>query len=133
MPNITSHAPGSFCWIELGTNDAPAAKSFYTSLFGWTVNEFPMGPNETYSIFQKNGADCAAMYQMPADMAGMPPNWLSYVAVTSADEACAKAKSLGGSIYKEPFDVMDSGRMAVIADPQGAAFAVWEPKSHPGI
>ena len=61
-----------------------------------------------------------------------PPNWLSYVAVKSADEAAAKASSLGGHLMMEPFNVMDLGRMAMIIDPQGAPFAIWEAKKNPG-
>ena len=133
MPKTTSHPPGSFCWIELGTTDASSARSFYTSLFGWTVNEFPMGPSGIYSIFQKNGGDVAAMYEMGGEMQGMPPFWMSYISVADADAACEKARGLGGNIHKDAFDVMDKGRMAVIADPQGAAFAVWQPKASIGV
>ena len=134
MPNFEKHDPGTFCWIELATTDGPGAKKYYESLFGWTTNENEMGGElGTYYIFQKNGRDCAAMYQMGKDMAGMPPNWMSYVAVASADEAAAKAKSLGANVMMEPFDVMDFGRMAVLFDPQGAAFSLWEAKANIGL
>jgi uncharacterized protein len=133
MPKTDSHAPGTFCWIELATTDGQAAKSFYTSLFAWTVIEHDMGPGGIYVIFQKDGADAAAMYQIPPDMKGMPPNWLSYVAVADADATSAKATSLGGSVISGPFDVMENGRMAVMSDPQGASLAVWQAKSHPGV
>ena len=134
MPNFEKHDPGTFCWIELATTDAPGAKKYYTSLFGWTTNENDMGGEfGIYYIFQKNGRDCAAMYQMGAQQAGMPPNWMSYVCVSSADAAAEKAKSLGGNVVMPPFDVYDFGRMAVFFDPQGAAFSVWEPKSNIGV
>ncbi len=48
MPNIEIHAPGSFCWFELGATDQNAAKQFYSSLLGWTGTDSPMGPNEFY-------------------------------------------------------------------------------------
>jgi predicted enzyme related to lactoylglutathione lyase len=131
--NDNAHAPGTFCWIELGTSDAAGARAFYTQLFEWGVNEFPMGEMGTYYIFQKNGADSAAMYQIGPQQEGMPPNWLSYVAVASADAATEKAKSLGGSVIHGPFDVYDMGRMTVLQDPQGAMFAVWETKTHRGV
>ena len=131
--NAKAHPSGTFCWIELGTSDAAAGRAFYTQLFGWTVNEFPMGEMGTYSIFQKDGKDAAAMYQIGPQQQGMPPNWLSYVSVDSADSAVEKAKSLGGNVIHGPFDVYDMGRMAVIADPQGAMFAAWETKSHAGV
>jgi predicted enzyme related to lactoylglutathione lyase len=133
MPKVTAHGPGTFCWIELGTSDAGGAKAFYTGLFGWDVSETPMGENETYYIFKKDGADTAAMYQMGAQMQGIPPNWLSYVAVSDADGSVDQAKRLGGNVMNGPFDVMDFGRMAVIADPQGAAFAVWQARTNIGV
>ncbi len=133
MPELNSHQPGTFCWLELGTSDAAAAKNFYTSLFGWSVNEQSMGEMGTYYMFQQNGRDCAAMYQMGPDMQGIPPFWLSYVAVADADAAVEKAKSLGGRVVNGPFDVYDYGRMAVLGDQQDAAFAVWQAKSHIGL
>ena len=135
MPNIDRHAPGSFCWIELATTDQAAAKSFYTSLFGWTFNEFPMGPSGMYTIFRLQDRDAAAAYTMMPEQSaqGIPPNWLLYVAVSSADDAAARATQLGGKVLGGPFDVMDVGRMAVVQDPTGAVFAVWQAKTHQGI
>ena len=133
MTAVTSHQPGTFCWIELGTSDAAGAKKFYTDLFAWGTAEHDMGEMGTYYIFQKDGKDVAAMYQMGADMAGIPPNWMSYVAVASADDAVGKTKSLGGTVVNGPFDVYDMGRMAVMVDPQGGHFAVWQAATHIGV
>jgi predicted enzyme related to lactoylglutathione lyase len=134
MPNIDKHAPGSFCWIELATTDQPAAKTFYSSLFGWSANDFPMGPGSFYTMFQLDGRNTGAAYTIdPKNMPGVPPNWTLYVAVTDADDAAAKATKAGGSILGGPFDVAEFGRMAVLQDPTGAVFCVWQPKSHPGI
>ena len=126
-----ANKPGTFCWVELGTSDDAAAKKFYTDLFGWGTNENDMGEMGTYYIFTKNGKEAAAMYRLGANMP-MPPHWMPYVAVTSADETAAKAKSMGAEL-NGPFDVFDMGRMAVIKDPQGAHLAVWEEKKHAGI
>jgi uncharacterized protein len=135
MPEVTKHEPGTFSWIELSTHDVNAARKFYTDLFGWTVNEVPMGENGFYYLFQKNGRDAGAFYEMMPDLRaqGVPPHWMTYVAVTSADKVAAEAKSHGATITAEPFDVFDMGRMAVITDPQGAAFSIWEAKSHQGL
>jgi predicted enzyme related to lactoylglutathione lyase len=135
MANIDKNPPGSFCWIELATTDQGAAKNFYTSLFGWDVNEFPLGPSETYTIFQIDGRQAGAAYTMRQEQRaqGVPPNWLLYVTVNSADEAAARVTELGGKVHAGPFDVMELGRMAVIQDPTGAIFALWQPKSHGGI
>jgi predicted enzyme related to lactoylglutathione lyase len=134
MANIDRHPPGSFCWIELGTTDQNAAKQFYQPLLGWTSNDFPMGPGEFYTMFQLEGRDSGAAYTLNQQMReqGVPPHWMLYIAVASADDAVAKATQLGGSVKAGPFDVMDFGRMAVLADPTGAVFSIWEPKSHVG-
>lgn len=133
MPEMTSHPPGSFCWIELGTSDAAGALGFYTSLFKWSVTEHEMGPSGTYYIFQKNGRDVAAMYEISGEMKGMPTFWLSYISVANADAAAEKAKSLGAKIMNGPFDAGENGRMAVLTDPQGATFAIWQANSHAGV
>lgn len=134
MTNFEKHDPGTFCWIELGTSDDQGAKQYYTSLFGWTTNENDMGPEMgIYYIFQKDGRDCAAMYKQGKDQQGVPPNWMSYVSVEDADAAVEKAKGLGANVVAGPFDVYDFGRMAVLFDPQGAAFSVWQPKKHIGV
>jgi uncharacterized protein len=130
----TSYAPGTFCWVELGTTDGEGAKKFYTELFGWDFTDNPIGPGMVYTMLKQDGKDVGALYQMPAEMTeqGIPPHWLSYVSVTSADETATKATELGGTIRKEPFDVFDIGRMAVIQDPTGAVFALWQPRKHIG-
>ncbi len=134
MPTITTHAPGTFCWPELATSDYQGAKKFYTALFGWTVNEQDMGGGEMYGMLLLEGASVGALCRLQKDEAarGVPPHWNSYVTVASADESAAKAKQLGGTVLKEPFDVFDVGRMAVIQDPTGAPFCVWQARKHAG-
>ena len=127
------HAPGSFCWIELATTDGPGAKTFYTELFGWEAQDSPIGPDMVYTMLKLNGKDVGALFQKGEMMKDVPTHWASYVSVNSADETVAKAKSLGGTIRQEAFDVMDVGRMAVITDPTSATFCIWEPKKHKGI
>lgn len=134
MAQIDKHAPGSFCWIELGTSDQNAAKNFYGSLFGWTVQDFPMGPNDFYSMFSLEGRNTSAAYTLrPEQRAqGVPSHWMIYVATDSADESANRAAQAGGKVLAPAFDVFDVGRMAVIQDPTGAVFSVWQPKSHTG-
>ena len=130
-----SHAPGMFCWIELATSDQSGAKSFYTSLFGWTADDSPMGPGAFYTMFRLQGKDIGGGYTLMPDQVAMhvPPNWLAYVAVENADAAVGKAKALGGNVLAGPMDVMEYGRMAIISDPTGAVFAIWQPKQMPGM
>lgn len=132
MATITQHAPGTFCWPELGTTDQAAAKTFYSSLFGWTTEDIPMDAGATYTMLRQGGKDVGALYALGAQQQGMPPHWGSYVAVESADAAAAKAKQLGGTVVAEPFDVFDIGRMAVLQDPSGAIVSVWQAKKHLG-
>ncbi len=135
MTVMTLNPPGTFSWVELGTPDAGKAKTFYTGLFGWDVHEMPMGPDNAYFIFRIGGKDVAAMYQLTADQQkkGVSPHWLSYITVTDADATAARATNLGGTALGAPFDVGDIGRMAMLQDPQGGSFAVWQAKEHSGI
>ncbi len=118
----------SFCWAELCTKDGQAAKKFYTGLFGWNYieEELPEGMGQ-YITFMVNGKPAGAMCEM-----ALPPHWGCYVRVDNCDEATKKAKSLGAEIIKEPFDVMDAGRMSVIKDPQGAYINLWQKNTHAG-
>ena len=114
MAHIDSYSPGSFCWLELATTDQSAAKSFYGSLFGWAPSDMPLGPDTVYTIFRLEGRDLAAAYTMFPEQRsqGIPPNWMLYVAVPSADDAAKRAASAGGTVLKDAFDVGESGRMA---------------------
>jgi hypothetical protein len=132
MTTITQHAPGTFSWPELATSDQAGAKKFYAALFGWTMNDTPMGEGESYTMINLGDRGVGALYTKRNEEASTPPHWNSYVSVEKADAAAAKAKQLGGKVLAEPFDVMDVGRMAVIQDPTGAVFCVWEAKKHIG-
>jgi predicted enzyme related to lactoylglutathione lyase len=128
VAEFTSHTPGTFTWPELATSDQKAGVAFYTALFGWNVNEQPIGPTEVYSMFQMRGkAVGAGCTQQPDEKKmGIPPHWNSYVTVANVNETTKKAESLGGKVLAPPFDVMDAGRMAVLQDPTGAVFEVWQ-------
>jgi uncharacterized protein len=135
MPIVESHSPGSFCWFELGTTDQTGAKQFYGSLLGWTAVDSPMGPDEVYTMFNLDGRNVGGCYALKPDMLsqGVPPHWMLYVSVTDADKTAAKVTPAGGKIMAAPFDVMDFGRMAIFQDPAGAAFSIWQPKTHQGV
>ena len=134
MQETPKYAPGTFCWVELGTTDSEAAKKFYTGLFGWTIDDRPMGPGMVYTMLNLDGKNAGALYQMAQERLaqGTPPHWLSYALVTNADESAAKAKELGATLLAGPFDVTTVGRMAVIQDPTGAVFALWQAGTHNG-
>jgi predicted enzyme related to lactoylglutathione lyase len=122
MSKIESYQPGSFCWAELATSDAAAAKLFYGEMFGWTAIDMPM-PQGVYTLFQADGNDAAAVYT-PGP--GVPTNWGVYFVAASADESAAMVEPAGGKVVAGPFDAHDAGRMAVVQDPQGAVFSLWQ-------
>ena len=135
MTNIDKHPAGSFCWIELHTTDQPGAKSFYSSLFGWEPQDMPMGPADVYTFFNLGDRTVAAGCTLrPEERSqGMPPYWMIYIAIENADVAVTKAQQLGGKALGPAFDVMDAGRMAIIQDPTGAIFCVWQANKSHGI
>jgi len=134
MAHIDHHPNGSFCWIELATTDQKSAKNFYGSLFGWTAQDSPMGPDQFYTMFLLEGRHAAAAYSLMPDLRaqGVPPHWMLYIQVENADQTAAKAQQLGGTVVAPAFDVMEFGRMAVLHDPAGAHFSIWQPKTHRG-
>jgi uncharacterized protein len=120
------------CWVDTAQPDPEAAVDFYGGVFGWEFEDrMPAGSPGRYFVAQLRGRDVAAVGSQPD---GMPPTavWNTYVWVDSADEAAANAKEAGGTALMEPFDITDAGRMAVLADPEGAAFCVWEARGHRG-
>jgi predicted enzyme related to lactoylglutathione lyase len=134
MGSMMQHPAGNFCWFELGTKDQDAAKAFYTTLFGWQYNEHELGEGMgVYTMFTLDGKEVGAAYQLNEQhQPGVPPHWMPYVAVDSADDTTAKAVSLGGEIVAPAFDVFDFGRMAVLKDPTGAVISIWQAKAHHG-
>src|ERR1700733_9479730 len=134
MGERTQHTPGTFSWTDLNTSDQEAAKAFYSALFGWEIEDMPAGEGVVYSMAAIDGKWVGAISPQPQQQrdAGVPPSWNSYVTVTDADATAARAAELGASVHAPPFDVMEAGRMAVIQDPQGAYFLIWQANQHFG-
>ncbi len=129
MPAVSSYSPGTPSWVDLATADLPASVSFYSSLFGWKAVDRGAEAGH-YHTFELDGVPVAGAG--PIMMEGQPPAWTSYISVDDADESIGKVKAAGGVVFVEPMDVLDVGRMAVFADPTGAAAAVWQPRLHTG-
>jgi predicted enzyme related to lactoylglutathione lyase len=132
MAERDGYIPGVPCWVDTNQPDPEAALPFYSGLFGWEFEDvMPQGSEGQYYIGRLRGGDVAAIGSIPA---GTPARamWNTYIWVSSADETAATAREAGGAVVTEPFDVLDSGRMAVLTDPEGAAFCVWQPRSHKG-
>jgi uncharacterized protein len=120
------------CWVDTGQPDPEAAVEFYGGLFGWEFEDrMPADSPGRYFVAQLRGRDVAAVGSQP-EQAPPTPGWNTYVWVDSADDATAKVKAAGGNALMEPFDVLDAGRMAVLTDPEGAVFCVWQAKEHKG-
>ena len=76
-----------------------------------------------YTIVKNGDQQVGGIFANPPGAENVPPHWLGYVSVESVDGAVEKAKRLGGTIMKEPTDIPNIGRFAIILDPQGAAVA----------
>ena len=113
MGERTRYEPGTFCWVGLATSEPAAAEGFYASLFGWQAEELLAGAAVSFTMLRQN---VAILYRQTADAraAGAPPHWTSYISVEDADATAARAGELGGAaVFREPFDVLDAGRVAV--------------------
>jgi len=132
MAERDGYIPGVPCWIDTSQADPKAAVAFYGDLFGWELEDvMPENAGGNYFMARLHGGDVAAIGSLGED-APPTPVWNTYVWVDSADDAAAKARAAGGTVIAEPFDVMDAGRMAVLADPEGAVLCVWQAKNHKG-
>jgi uncharacterized protein len=132
MPERDRYIPGVPCWVDTSQPDPDAAVAFYSALFGWELADvMPANSDQKYFIARLGGGDVAGVGSVPPEAPPMA-TWNTYIWVDSADETAAKVRDAGGSVLAEPFDVMDSGRMAVLADPEGAVFCVWQPNQHRG-
>lgn len=119
---------GKFVWYELMTTDMKAAESFYTNVVGWSAKDSGM-PGMAYSIFSAGSSMIAGLMTIPPEAKAMnvPPCWTGYIAVDDVDGYAARVKSAGGSVYRAPADIPNVGRFAIVADPQGAFFALFKP------
>lgn len=126
------YIPGVPCWVDASQPDPAAAVEFYGGLFGWELEDsMPPDAPGNYFMARVDGKDAAAV---SSPMGEAPPQaiWNTYVWVESADATAAKVGEAGGKVLAEPFDVMEAGRMAVCADPEGAVFCLWQAGRHRG-
>ncbi|MDQ1249678.1 MAG: uncharacterized protein QG597_4054, partial [Actinomycetota bacterium] len=128
------HPEGLFGWIDLTTSDVAAAKDFYTGLFGWTSVDLPTPMGVDYTQFSIDGKLVAGMGPLPPEMAagGMPSFWSSYVITADLDAALGRVAEAGGQVVVPAMDVMEQGRMAMVADPSGGIVGLWQPMAHEG-
>jgi len=124
-------APGTPSWVELSTKDPDAAAAFYGEVMGWTATEpGPVEETGGYRMFQQHGHNVGGLIGLMQE--GQPTVWGAYISVANADAIVDGVRVAGGSVLVGPMDVMDLGRMAILADPSGAVFGIWEPRGFEG-
>lgn len=134
MARFDGFTPGQFSWVDLTTRDAGAALRFYEPLFGWSHIEERDERGRPYVQFTLHGLRAAGMGEMDDAIrrSGIPSVWSSYVTVKDANATAARAVELGGKLVMPPLDITSAGRMAILADPAGARFSLWQPREHAG-
>jgi len=128
---VTENFPGSPCWAQLGTTDPEAAQRFYGGLFGWTAETDPNPEAGGYTIFSLNGSPSAAV--APLMDPRQPVRWILSFSTTDIDSATETAQKAGAQVWMGPMDVMGIGRWAMLSDPAGAAFSLWQAAGFAGF
>lgn len=133
MSEQDRYIPGVPCWVDTAHPDPEAATAFYGGLFGWTFEDvMPADAPVRYFIARLPGGQVGAIGGRMPGAPEQPPAWNTYVWVDDADATVAKARAAGGAVLVEPMDVGEAGRMAVFADPEGAAISVWQANRNRG-
>lgn len=132
MAVISRHPAGTVCWLELATSDRQGAETFYSALFDWQVFHTPAGSDASVA-FRLRGHDAATLYQLRTHEAGVAPHWKLSFATENAERTTSRAAALGAQILLPPFAVATSGHMAMLKDPSGGEFSLWQPGLHSGL
>lgn len=127
---ITTPTVGGPCWVELGTSDPEAAKAFYGELFGWRARTDPNPEAGGYTNMLLDDVPVAGLSALYAP--GQPTAWTVSFATADADAMAEAVKAAGGTVLMEPMEVLDIGRFAVVKDPPGAAFSLWQARAFQG-
>ncbi len=131
MPKRDSAPVGAPCWIDLFSSEADVARAFYGELFGWT-SESAGEEYGGYVTFAKDGAPVAGCMANDGQ-SGAPDAWTVYLATDDAKATTDAAENNGGQVLLPAMDIMDLGRMAMVADVGQAAIGIWEPGQHKGF
>ena len=124
---MTTTPEGMPCWYELGTSDLTAASAFYAEVMGWTITDSGM-PGMNYLLATAtDGGTVSGMMEVQGGASAPPPSWLIYFTAADCDERVAAISAVGGTVITAPADIPGTGRFAVVADPQGAAFGLLQP------
>jgi predicted enzyme related to lactoylglutathione lyase len=135
MGLVSDYSEGVPSWVDLGTTDTEAASNFYKNLFGWELRkEHDPEGNHIYTTCLLNGKSVAGIYRISPeqDQRNVPPNWTTYIAVDDAQSVAKRAEALGAQILIPPTEVYQSGTFAVVAEPAGSVFGLWQSGEHRG-
>jgi len=122
MMSDTMKQHGAFSWNELMTTDIDGAKTFYSKMFNWELED--MNKDMPYTMAKVEGEEAAGLMPMPPEVGKMPPMWGAYVTVDDVAASAKQAEALGGKVLMEPRDIPEVGRFCVISDPQGATLSL---------
>jgi hypothetical protein len=134
MSDRDQYPAGVPCWVDTMAPDPEQLVDFYGELFGWEFagpGEMAGDPPGRYFVARNRGRDVAGVASLPVD-APSSPGWNTYVRVESADEGAEAVARAGGTVIVAPFDAPPAGRAAVVADPEGASFCLWQPGDRNG-
>lgn len=125
-PTVAANPRGRFVWHDLMTTDTKGAIAFYSAIVGWDTQPW-QGPSP-YTMWTAKNVPLGGVMPLPPDAVkmGAPPHWLAYIAVPDVDESVREATSLGARVLAPAQDIPTVGRFAILADPQGAAYAVFK-------
>lgn len=126
--NAAEYPHGTFCWMDIYLPDQDRGKAFYGGLFGWEWTDWPMGDSGMlYTMFSLDGKSVGAMGPAMHGVLpeGVPPHWLSYLAVDDLNGTAELAKSMGAEFVMGPFDA-GNGQVALMRDPAGASLFLWQ-------
>ncbi|MCA1593410.1 MAG: VOC family protein [Acidobacteria bacterium] len=116
---------GSFCWNELGTKDAEAAKKFYAELLGWQLKECDADDAPSvYTEIVVGDKQVGGIYKMGQECGDAPSQWMPYIAVDDVDDSVRRVWELGGKVCVPPTDIPNVGRFSVVSDPTGATISL---------
>lgn len=135
MPERTSYTEGTPSWTDHSSTDTAKAKAFYGALFGWDfVDDTDEDGQVVYHTASQGGKAVAGLMAKPPEQVelGIPNMWQTYISVDDLDATVAKVEPAGGQVMAKPMAVMDAGRMAVVVEPTGSVFMLWEAKDHIG-
>ena len=127
MSERNGFQPGVPCWVETWQDDGERAAEYYGRLFGWESEQTATPDDDvTFRICRLRGRDVAAIGSPIPDPAPPTPSWTTFIQVESASESAEHARAAGGEVRVEPTESLEGGSIAIVADPAGAAFAIWE-------